>query len=211
MLLIIGAYRGANLVHRAIESILDNARGISSIVVVDDSGDTAVRAELASHDYIDRVIPVADERAGYNAAMTRVCEVAGDSPFVFWEEDFELLEWTDFDDMRRIVGERPYLAQLALLRGPHFANEHEHGGLLPALEARLPGSVRGELDGVIEQTGTFTANPSVWAPGIASRGWPRGQWSEDRKRDDLLAEGFSFGYLPGVRVAHDGDRTGFGY
>lgn len=211
MHVIIGAYRGVELATRAIASLMEHANGIHGLTVVDDSGRADDRIALRSLPAVDRVVPVADGQAGYNAAMQRVCEIAGDDPFVFWEEDFELLASIDFYDMGQKLAERPHLAQLALLRGPHFPIEHEHGGLLEALAVRLPGSVLGEVDGVIEQVGTFTCNPSVWAEGIAARGWPAGGYSEDLKRDELLAEGYRFGFLPDVRVRHDGERTGFDY
>lgn len=208
MLLIIGAYRGTELVERAVQSLLEQATGIDRIVIVDDSGDTPVREQLAQY---GEVVPVADAPAGYGAAMRTVCREAGADAFVFWEEDFILTAPVDFEALAVELQQRPHLAQIALLRGPHFPIEHRHGGLLEALSIRITGSVLGDIDGVIEQTGTFTCNPSVWAAGIAAQGWPTGKWSEDRKRDDLLTAGYRFGFLPGIRVAHDGQRSGTDY
>lgn len=208
MLLIVGAYRGTHLVERAVRSLAALATGIDRIVIVDDSGDAATREQLAQH--VD-VVPVAEHAAGYGTAMRTVCREAGDGPFVFWEEDFILTAPVDFEALAADLARRPHLAQIALLRGPHFPIEHRHGGLLEALNHRIPGSVLGDVDGVIEQTGTFTCNPAVWAAGVAAQGWPTGKWSEDRKRDDLLAAGYRFGFLPGVRVTHDGERSGTDY
>jgi hypothetical protein len=52
----------------------------------------------------------------------------------------------------------------------------------------------------------------VWRAHVTDLGWPqRGGWTEEVKRDELLKLGYRFGYLPGVRVSHTGERTGKGY
>ena len=211
MRVIIGAYRGLTLVRRALDSLAEYSTGVESVTVVDDSGHAVTRAALASMPGVDHVVPVAHGNAGYSEAMQVICETAGNSQFAFIEEDFELTAAVDFDELGSMLRARPHLAQIALLRGPHFPIEFEHGGLLEALEARLPGSVLGEVDGIIEQVGTFTCNVAVWADEIAAQGWPQVTWSEDAKRDELLAQGYRFGYLPGVRTRHDGERSGHGY
>lgn len=204
MLLVIGTYRKRQYIDRALSSLQAHLTGVSRTVFVDDSGDADHSRWLAR---FGDVVPVG--RRGYNAAMSTVCEIAGDQPIMFWEEDFTLLEPVDLDDMLQVLTARPHLAQLALLRGPWFPVEHEHGGLLEALEAK--GHRIDLVDGVYEQTATFTCNPAVWAPGVAAKGWPAGKWSEDRKRDQLLADGYRFGFLPGVKVSHFGVRSGFDY
>lgn len=214
MKVIIGSYRGPDYTQRALRSLGQFLHGWDELVIVDDSG---------NQDWIDfhRGIHVQDMgqplvidtlKQGYNAAMKAVCEFAGDEAFFFFEEDFILLEDVDLTHMKVLLEKSPHLAQIALLRDSHFPIEFEYGGLLPALDKRIPGSVLGaRKDGLIEQTGCFTCNPSVWAPGIAAKGWPDGKWSEDLKRDELLAEGYNFAYLPGVKVKHDGPRIGKGY
>jgi hypothetical protein len=178
-------------------------------------------------------------KQGYNVAMRRVLRLAPDTePFLFWEEDFILTEPTDFRELAGILEREPSFAQIALLRGPHFPIEHETGGVIPGLLKRLgPARVdlqmhvaetahsewrnaTGELTltethsnrvDYISQLGTFTCNPSVWAPIVKKVGWPRGQWSEDKMRDALIQRGYRFAFLDRVRVTHDGERSGFGY
>ena len=205
LLLVIGTYRGRRYVDTALESIRHLVFGYDRIVFVDDSGDDETASYLSRYGDV-----ISTGRTGYNAAMKAVCARArGEGPFCFWEEDFTATEVIDLAAIAKTLAERPYLAQIALLRQPWFPVERESGGLIEALQAR--GETVALVDGVLEQTATFTCNPSVWAAGVAERGWPDGDWSEDAKRDQLLAEGYSFGFVPGQRVNHFGRRTGFGY
>lgn len=207
MLAIIGTYRRQRYIGRLLDSLRTHAHGLDRFVFVDDSGSPENAELLRAHGDV-----VETGARGYGAAMTAVCELGAQEPYAaFLEEDFTLEADVDFDELGAILTARPHLAQIALLRGPWFPIEHEHGGLLEGLEARLPGTVLGDVDGVIEQTGTFTCNPAVWRREVFATGWPAGRWSEDRKRDQLLAAGYRFGFMPGVKVRHDGERTGKGY
>lgn len=247
---IIGSYRGTSYIKRALQSLSEHARGITELIIVDDSGQPTWSEQMRWLTLQQPAVPtirptvIETRKAGYNRAMQQVLRLAPhDEPFLFWEEDFTLDVDTDFRLLGELLMRRPELAQIALLRGPHFPIEHEHGGLLPALEARLGadrvgltretvhvyepfvqsieslpnrGNVstfeteRNTLELVI-QSGTFTCNPSVWAPFVKHLGWPRGSWSEDRMRDRLLGYGKRFAFLDGERVTHDGVRSGFGY
>ena len=238
MKVILGTYRGPAFVERALLSLSENLTGWDELTIVDDSGnsdwvDNYNNSMVTFEDNDSRIFPkvIALPGQGYNAAMQAVCAEAGDDRFMFWEEDFILKEPVDLDNLSELLDEHPELAQIALLRGPHFPIEHEHGGLLEGLQARLgkdvvdiqtylsvePGrSANGMTQllafaKIITQRGTFTCNPAVWQTGVAGLGWPRGKWSEDAKRDELLALGYRFGFLPGVKVEHDGERSGHGY
>lgn len=212
MKVIVGSYRADRfMLNRALTSIDVSLIGVTGVVVVDDSGSPEFRQTTREDARVTRVVEVAPRQVGYNAAMKAVCLEAGETEFMFFEEDFVLMEKISLNEMSKTLRLRPYLAQLALLRGPHFRNERIAGGLLEALEERIPGSVKGDVEGIIEQTGTFTCNPAVWRAGVAADGWPDGEYSEDRKRDELLERGYSFGFVPGVMVQHDGIRSGFDY
>jgi hypothetical protein len=209
MLLIVGTYRKRAYIERALDSIGEYVTGVTSWVAVDDSGDPNHVAWLRDQGYFNEVVDVGGR--GYNAAMQEICRVGRREEFAaVWEEDFQAVAPINLDAMRAQLERRPHLAQVALLRSAHFRIEHDHGGVLGGLEARLPGSVLGEVDGLIEQTGTFTCNPSVWRREVFDS-WPRCRWSEDRKRDELLEAGYRFAFVPGVKVAHDGVRSGKGY
>lgn len=208
MRIVIGTYRERAYIGRCLNSIAEHVSGVTEIVFVDDSGNPSHSRWLEQYGAVSQT-----HAAGYNEAMQEVCRVAGNEPFAFVEEDFTFTSPVDLNDMAATIDAHPDLAQLALLRGPHFPIEHEHGGVLEGLVARLGQpfvDLRREPYGW-SQRGTFTGNPAVWRAGIAADGWPRGRWSEDKMRDRLLADGYRFGFLNGVRVAHDGVRSGKGY
>lgn len=205
MRVIVGTYRGRTHIPDALRSLDAYLHGMSDLVFVNDSPDPEDSAWLAQY---GKVIDVGGQ--GYTKAMQVVCHAAEGQPIMFWEEDFELLTHTHLEDLNEILWHRPHLAQIALLRGPHFPIEHEHGGLIEALVAQ--GHSFPEIGGVIEQTATFTCNPSVWRAHVTDLGWPQyGGYTEEVKRDDLLRLGYRFGFLPGIRVSHSGIRQGKGY
>ena len=201
---IIGTYRKRQYIDRALDSLRAHVAGVTEFVFIDDSGDRE------NADYLRTFGTVVETGgSGYGRAMRAACAAAEGEMSLWWEEDFTAVTDIDLDHMAEILTRRPYLAQLALLRGPHFPVEHEHGGVIEALEAE--GHEFREVDGVIEHTATFTGNPSVWRGSVFAAGWPRRRWSENKKRRKLLRAGYRFGYLPGIRVEHDGERSGHGY
>lgn len=204
MKLIIGTYRQKAYISRALQSIDKNLTGHTETIFVDDSGNPQHSDWLRQY---GEVIEVGGK--GYGAAMTLVCEAAKGEDAMFFEEDFTLLEPVDLADMSGLLHDRPYLAQIALLRQPWFDVEHEHGGLLEALAAQ--GHDIHLVNGVWEQEATFTCNPAVWRGQVFAQGWPIRKWSEEAKRDQLLRDGWRFGFMEGVKVNHDGERTGSGY
>ncbi|AXQ64476.1 galactosyl transferase [Gordonia phage Neville] len=204
MRLIVGTYRKKDYISRALASVDKHLAGVSDIVFVDDSGDSEHSAWLRQYGH---VVEVGGQ--GYGKAMTAVCEAAQGQECMFLEEDFTFITDVRLSLMSEVLYNRPYLAQIALLRGPHFPIEHEHGGLIEALQHK--GHKFVNYNGVIEHEATFTCNPSVWRGSVFASGWPTCKWSEDRKRDELLRQGYRFGYLPGIKVEHDGVRTGHGY
>jgi hypothetical protein len=146
---------------------------------------------------------------GYQMAMQAACVEAAGRECFWLEEDFVLLQDVDLAELHEILYHRPYLAQVVLLRGPHFEVEHKHGGLIEAL--RHKGHQFTEVNGIIEHTACFSMNPTLIRGEVWAAGWPRGRWTEEIKGKDLVRQGYRFGYLPGIRVAHDGERTGHGY
>lgn len=207
MLLVFAGYRKDTYIHDAIASLRGSA-GVTRMVFVDDSGDPDFRASWRYDDI--ELIPVADGNAGYQTAMQTIKAVtAGEARFALWEEDFQACEPIDFNRMQEILDARPYLAQLALLRGPHFPVEHEHGGVIEARQAA--GAEFETVDGVIEHTDHFTCNPSVWNTQAVREPWPTGKWSEDAFGRNLTKQGHKFGYMPGIRTEHVGVRSGHSY
>lgn len=204
MRVLIGTYRKRAHIDTCLGSLCRHVSGVDEVVFIDDSGDGEHAAYLATW---GKVIEVG--RKGYTAAMTMACRAAEGRECFWLEEDFTFLTDIDLNDLSEMLYHRPWLAQLVLLRGPHFPNELEAGGVIEACEAR--GEKFELVSDVIEHTAFFACNPSVWRGHVFATGWPQRQWSEDAKRDELLAMGYRFGMLPGITVAHHGERTGFGY
>lgn len=201
---IVGTYRKQRHIRSCLRSLRQYVVGISDLVFVDDSGDERNAAWLSSYGRV-----VTTGASGYNVAMNAACEAA-EGEMAFWvEEDFTFLSPVSLDEIATQLWHRPHLAQIALLRGPWFPIEHTHGGLIEALQHK--GHTFTEVSGLIEHCATFTGNPSVWRGDVWASGWPKGRWSEDRKRDELITAGYRFAYLPGIRVQHNGERSGFGY
>lgn len=209
MRLVIGTYRKRKHVEAALDSISRHVTGITDITIVDDSGDSEHREWLAQ---LGHVIPVhPTENAGYTAAMSVVAAAFQGQAGIFWEEDFVAVQDIDLNEIAEMLYHRPNLAQIILLRGAHFPVEHEHGGVVEALEAKGHTITRAP-DGLIYQRATFSCNPAVTRGEVWAAGWPSsGRWTEEIKRDELLRDGYSFAWLAGQTVEHSGERSGHGY
>lgn len=205
MLAIIGTYRKGAYVPDLLASMKEHVTGIDRIVFVDDSGDPE------NSEWLRRYGEVVETGAqGYGPAMRAICTEGAREPFAaVIEEDFTFTANVDFTELQNMLEARPHLAQIALLRQAWFPVEKRAGGVLQAL--RRKGHRFRDVDGLLEHTATFTCNPSVWPQHVFATGWPDVAWSEDAKRDELLAAGYRFAYLPSVRTNHAGVRSGKGY
>lgn len=157
---------------------------IVSHVIVDDSGDVEYRTWLDST-FGDRwtVVPNGEARLGYSAAMQKMRAVGIDSGadyILHVEDDFLLNDGLDVDDICGVLDDRRYLAQIALLRQPWYANEIRFGGVIPALEEQGQHFTEA-TNGVhhwIEHRAVWTANPNVFSTQVASIPYPTCNYSE---------------------------------
>jgi len=210
MQVVVLSNRGDAYVHDAIASLTEHVTGWDELTIVDDSGEENHRARMAVRYPDAQIVPVAPEPAGYRQAMATAFDVMAGRHALFWEEDFRALVPVDLDPIANRLDDDPWLAQIALLRGPWFGNEHLAGGVIEAREAQ--GAKFTRVDGLIRHVDHFTSNPSVLPRWVWGRGWPEGDWSESRFGRQLVADGFGFAYLDGgVMVDHVGVREGFGY
>ena len=191
-------------VSRTIPSALDHLAGVSSLTIVDDSGDPEYIAWL--RDTFGGCIPTGG--IGYWRAMQAVWQRARDllggdptgSVFLL-EDDFVFEQDIDLTDLNHVLGTQPHLTQIALLRQPWFANEIARGGLIEALEAQGQ-TFTEHTDGAhrwIEHRACFTGNPSLIPARTFARDWPSGAWSESRFGQQLFAD-------PAARGAYWGRR-----
>jgi hypothetical protein len=190
---------------QTVPSMAKHLTGVGDMVIVDDSGDTAYREWLVTEFPDALVTAVGEHAAGYWRAMRCVWRIARDSgaPAIwFHEDDFVLLDDVDLTELAGILAERRHLTQIALLRGPWWPNEHEHGGLIPALEAQGQ-TFTEHNDGEhwwIEHRACFTANPTLIPWRTFEHDWPSGAWSESRFGRELFAD-------PDARGAYWGRRS----
>lgn len=192
-------------ISRTFPSIRKHLTGVSDMVIVDDSGNAGYRAWLASEFPEALVTAVAETAAGYWRAMRTVWSIArasGTDHVGFWEDDFVLTADVDLTCLARVLDEQPHLTQIALLRQPWWTNEHEHGGLIGALEQQ--GQRFTEVyDGHhhwLEHRACFTGNPTVVPRRTFERDWPEGAWSEAQFGRLLFQD-------PAARGAYWGRRT----
>lgn len=206
MLAIIGTYRKDAYLWRLLESLKENAWGLTDLHFVDDSGDEDFAKKLRDHGDVTET-----HAQGYNAAMQEVCRIGTEynDHAAFIEEDFTLTKATDFNRLAAHIDTHPYLAQVVLLRNAWFEEEIEAGGVMEAIRKRRF-SIR-ERDGFQEHGAFFSCNPAVWNKDIFPLGWPEGAGSENRKRLQLLRKHYKFAISPDIRCHHDGIRSGKDY
>ena len=199
---IVGTYRAKHYIEQCLRSIDERLIGVSDIVFVDDSGDDRHCDWLETYGKVHRL-----NQEGYVSAYSTICYASNLKSSFVMEEDFVITRTVDLDELQEILFNRPYLAQIALIRNAVYAPEREAGGLIEHLSQT---NKFVNVFGVLEHTAVFTCNPSLWR-GDVFRSWPQFQSSERIKRDELRASGYRFGFLPGERCFHSGERSGYGY
>lgn len=216
-------------ISKTIPSARQHLSGVAGMVIVDDSGDPTygqwLEDEFIGGPWDGKVLHLPDPH-GYWRAMQYVWGLArhwaatyDTTSVLLLEDDFTFNENVDVEELAGVLDAHPYLTQIALLRQPWFANEHEHGGLIGALQAQ--GQQFTEVtDGTlwwIEHRACFTGNPSLIPRRTFERDWPEGNWSESRFGKLLFrdegARGAYWGRLTDPpRVEHIGHRrAGTGY
>jgi hypothetical protein len=165
-------------------------------IIVDDSGDSVYRAWLRDSYPTYQVIEVSATPSGYTTAMACVWDVVAglNTDYVFHLEDDFLFEqpvslWRSVS----ILDDNPLMAQVAFKRGPWFANEHKHGGVIQALEHRNRNMFVDEIskrDNIpfTEHRVLFTTNPCVYPKWITEYPWPTEQWSESKFGQSLFTD-----------------------
>lgn len=200
--LIIGTYRKRLYIEECLRSAERHLSGYSDVIFVDDSGDDAHAAWLAQHGKV-----VATGGIGYMRAFQKICDVAAGQQAFVLEEDFRFTVDVDIADLSVHLHHRPYLSQVALLRGPVYEPEIEAGGVLKFLAAQ--GRNVTHVHGLDEVTNMFTCNPSLWRGHTSTLGWPQRVYSEVAKAQQLSEAGYRMAYLPGIGIEHVGeDKTG---
>lgn len=206
MLAIIGTYRKDAYVFRLLDSLKENASGITQLHFVDDSGDSDFAKKLSNYGDVSET-----GAQGYNAAMQEVVRLGADygDHAAFLEEDFTITANTDFFSLAAHIDLHPYLSQVVIQRQPWFPVELRAGDMLRVFKNR--GKQFKDVHGFFEHEHFFSCNPAVWNLDTFRAGWPEGEWSENIKRDAELAAGRKFAITKNIRAHHEGVRSGKGY
>jgi len=175
-------------IERTIPSLLERVHGIDGPkLIFDDSGEQRYRDWLreAYQPLGFWVTPVERERIGQDQALRIIYKhlsrpTYAEHPFVFWsEDDFVYERDVDLAEMAAVLQERPYLAQMALLRQPWFASERRAGGIIE----RDPDEYEHVVDGDrewFEHRLWFTLNPHLCRRELFGRQRPVGRRHEWR-------------------------------
>lgn len=156
-------------IEQTIPSLLQRVEGIDGPrLIFDDSGDREYQRWLRStFEAQGFTVAYGRERVGQGEALTRAWKhLSGreyrEHPYVFWcEDDFLFERDVDLSALRCVLEERPYLAQMALLRQPWFPGEKKAGGIVE----RDPDEYARKVDGKhqwLEHRLWFTLNPCLF-------------------------------------------------
>lgn len=205
-------------IKRAIPSMLEHLgeEHVEYAIIHDDSGDREYRAELRRRFGSFTVIGTG-QRQGFAGAVRNARNYVSrlDVDHVWWhEDDFLLSRQVDVGAMRRVLDDRGYLAQIALLRQPWNQAERTAGGIIE----QHPEDYRLVVDGETawrEHRRFVTTNPALWPRWAFERSWPTGAESEGRFGIQLFkdrAAQCAFWGAEGEWCEHIGhERIGTGY
>jgi hypothetical protein len=184
----------------ALASARKHLSGWDSVIVVDDSGDPDWHHELTDREAV-AVIPVADQPAGYTAAMRRTWTLGLGRIFLL-EEDFVFVRDVNLSALHATLDGNPHLAQVALQRAPWYPIEYR-AGVLRAQRQRVDRDRRlaGRLPTrwvrhphYVEHDAGFTGNPCLISERAFEVEWPDVEWSETAAGDRMVEAGLSFAW-----------------
>jgi hypothetical protein len=163
------------------------------------------------------VVDDRDHKLGFGGAIRegwRQALLTDATHVLHCELDLIYLRPVDLAGIVSVLDARPYLVQMALLRGPVNEAEREAGGIIE----QYPESYEtvGWRDYRWREHRRFvTTNVPVWPRWVIERGWPQVAESEGNFGIDLFAENPAYRaayWGTSVDVEHIGyERAGYGY
>lgn len=190
------------------------------VVVVSDRGDLYLPGCLAN---LEEVLPGTepilvddqDHKLGMAGAVRRGMRFArwGEFEYVLWvEEDFRFNSRPPLEDMRTILDNHPFCAQVVLKRQPWSVEEHAAGGIIEMAPDEYTDNMTAGIPWV-EHRRIFSLNPCLIPRRIFELGWPDGNEAEQTER--LVASNYFFAFY-GRRddaplVTHVGHERGKGW
>lgn len=207
-------------ISRAIPSLMDRVSGpIVKRVIYDDSGDPAYKTWLtAEFGPLGFYVAGPTERLGFTQSMRAMWSYLNrrcPCDYVMAvEDDFIYSADVNLSQLIAVLRERPYLAQIALLRQACYPREIEAGGILGwPQEQFTPTRMNGY--GWMEHRLFWTNNPSLFRHELTASQWPMQKSSERVFGDRLLKDEqtrFAFWGAGTPMVEHIGVvRAGSGY
>lgn len=181
--LVLLSHRKTQFLERTLSTLRQHARGISTVTIVDDSGDREHHDWLlnSGHDF-SVVNPTAN--LGYLSAMKVMWDIARyradeekASHVLLWEEDFHLMKWLSLYDMATIMDnpENKRLAQLNLQRQMVYRVERRWG-YMESHQRRGYGLTRMLDPGGqhwVRRLRPFTTNPGLIRREVLDVDWPQ--------------------------------------
>jgi hypothetical protein len=187
--------------------------GIGEWWMHDDGGTPTYRQTLAARHTDWRHINAGPTRAGcagaFQSFWRQLREQSRADHIFMIEGDFEFHRPIDLDAMAGLLDERPYLAEVALLRQPWNPAETAAGGVIEQHPDWYTDWSDEQGRAWLEQSSFFTANPCVFRRSLLGVPWPEhrdGCFSEGTFHQRLITDGTPEVPGPQVRYAYWGSR-----
>lgn len=178
-------------IEQTIPSLLKHVSGFDGPrLIFDDSGDESYRRWLAERfDGFDVI--GAGPRLGQGHSLRRAWTYLADylnSDWVFHcEDDFVFERYIDLRDLVKVLRERDYLQQMALIRQPWFPGEVAAGGIVERDPDAYEAVSAGE-SAWLEHRLWFTLNPCLYRRELCKRERPVGRRHEWRFSRELCED-----------------------
>lgn len=229
--LVVLSHRRRAYIEDTVASLRAYAHGISTITVVDDSGDPEHHEWLRSEGYRVACSSPDGSHVGYLGAMQTAWEVMRSEAdaqnrlhAMLWEEDFVAVNEFDAIELSAVLDRHPGLAQLNLQRQAVYRIERRFG-YMESHVRRGYGLVPHEFLGIpwVRRAKPFTTNPCMIQRHVLNVDWPSRAvcdktpgGAEPAMSEKLERLGYKFGWYgkwntPHTRHVGNEMKTGKGY
>lgn len=183
-------------IKKALPTWFENLSEIDQRFIIDDSGDIKYRRWLSKTFKSFEIIPVGNDRCGYDAGMQKIFSTVKELKYSYCfhiEDDFILRKSFNIQDLKTILKLNKNMSQVSLMRGPWFHNEVQHGGVVNAIKASNKNAkfLNKNKNGLrwVQHQAYWTCNPNLFPSWIIDIEWPSGNWSESRFSKKIFDKG----------------------
>lgn len=199
------------LLERTLTSFRDQVSGdVTSVFVHDDSADRPFIEWMTTHlrPFFPESVPIfvktTEQRSGFGGAIRSAWSWLAEARNSVWididpfdfvfhlEDDFIFNHKLDLDQLRGLLIDYPYLAQMALKRQPWGSDAEYANGFM---QAQPDHYTQREDDGDywVETKRNWTTNPSLFRADLLATGWPDDPHSEGKYGFVLKEQGLPWG------------------